>query len=208
MAIKVGIVSQDQPENRFGTQKNYISFVEAAGGTPLLILPIDVRDFEEVYNIDALLLPGGADVNPLRYGEELSIFCGNQNPFLEYFDVKILPHLVGKIPIFGICRGLQTLNVVLGGTLHQHIKDHPISSYETDLVHEVYFTNLPKKSMKVNSFHHQAIKELAPGLKEEAYHGNITEAISNREKRIFAVQWHPERSMDKYSIDSFKGILK
>ena len=120
--------------------------------------------------------------------------------------------LVGKIPIFGICRGLQTLNVHFGGTL-RNLWGHSYSSSDTHEVHKIKFPNNKGKEIKmgVNSFHHQAIDKLAENLTVEAtsdeIYWNCIEAVSDYNNRIFAVQWHPERLWDKYSIERFSKLL-
>ncbi len=115
MTIKIGIVAQDQPESKFGVNTNYLNFIYKLG-RPIVIFPESYDDFKEIYNIDALLLPGGADVDSRRYANIPMLGNYSPNIWLEHFDNEILPNLLGKMPIFGICRGLQTLNVIFGGT--------------------------------------------------------------------------------------------
>lgn len=214
MTIKIGIPAQDQPENKFGVNINYLEFIYNFG-RPVVILPETYDNFKEIYKLDALVLPGGADVNYRRYSGIPSIGNGNPNIYLEHFDTEILPNLVGKVPIFGICRGLQTLNVLYGGTL-QNLLWHPFNNYESHEVHKVWTPDkrltFDKKNFEfsVNSFHHQAIKNLAKNFKMELadFGDGVIEAISDFENKIFAVQWHPERLNDKYSVSMFKKILE
>ncbi len=210
--IKIGIPAQNQPDNKFGVNINYLGWIEQFGH-PVTINPIHMKDFLDVYgHLDAFVIPGGQDINPSRYGEKGGYYTQPSNPFLEYFDVNIIPLIHGKYPIFGICRGLQSLNVFYGGTLHQHIWNHPTSQYENDLAHDVIIGKNNKGGdllYKVNSFHHQAIKQLGAGLKVEAKTKfGLFEAISNIASKVFAVQWHPERmEEDSFSIDAFRKIL-
>lgn len=213
MTTKIGIVAQEQPDNKFGVNTNYIEWAYQFG-RPIILLPETWEDFKEIYKIDALILPGGADVDTKRYSKLPPLGVGNPNLYLEYFDNNVLPNLVGKLPIFGICRGLQTLNVFFGGTL-RNLTWHPYSNYETHEVHDVWDSleaNPDKKNYKfrVNSFHHQGIKQIARNLKSELtdFHDNVVEAVSDFNKRIFAVQWHPERLNDKYSYQKFISILR
>lgn len=203
---RIGIVAQNQ-EDKFGVNTNYLEWINQFGH-PVIITPCEPEEFFNIYNLDALLLPGGADVNINRYSELVDYRAGGSNPFLEYFDVKLLPLLIGEIPIFGICRGLQTLNVTFGGTLYQDVF-HPHSDYPNDLVHQIILEGAKNKTFKVNSFHHQAISRLAnnfivEGKSDDGY----IEAISDYKNKIFAVQWHPERLWDNYSYDMMQSILQ
>lgn len=212
MTLKIGIVAQDQPDSKFGVNANYLQFIYQFGH-PIIILPSNAQDFNSFYKLDALVLPGGADVNPQRYSDVPVLGTYNPNNYLEHFDVKILPSLLGKLPIFGICRGLQTLNVIFGGTL-RNLWWHPMSNYDSHDVHKIKIIYDDKKTteFKVNSFHHQAIHVLADNFlieaKSSAIDENVIEAISDYKNMIFAVQWHPERLLDTYSITKFESILR
>ena len=214
---KIGIPAQDH-DGKFGVNMNYLEFI-CKFGSPVIISPCRKEDFFSIYNLDALLLPGGADVNSQRY-TDLPMF-GNYNPniYMEWFDNNILPLIIGNMPVFGICRGLQTLNVFFGGTL-QNLVWHPYSSHETHEVHQVIPYNNGNRPQKfnsketpkfgVNSFHHQAVNKLYQNFKIEAEseYGGVIEAISYYEKKIAAVQWHPERLLDNYSLKLFQSILR
>lgn len=208
MTKRIGIVAQ-YSYGILGVASSYIEWAKKFG-TPVVVTPSSKLDWSEIYNLDGLILPGGADVNPKRYAFIKGYWTGFPDPTLEEFDTEILPSLIGRIPIFGICRGLQTLNVVLGGTLRQHLFKHPYSKVPNEHTHQVYNPNNPTKPIGwVNSFHHQCIKQLAPGLTLKLVaHDGTPEAISNAEARIFAVQWHPERLGDPYSVAEFNRILE
>lgn len=119
---------------------------------------------------DVLCLPGGADVDPARYNEKPSSKHTRINPHYEYLDAVLLAGwLETKKPIIGICRGMQTLNVALGGTLHQHIHGH-IGGTDRSKTDQVLFTDifgdgLDYRIYKTNSYHHQAVKQVANGFK-------------------------------------------
>lgn len=205
--LKIGIVAQKHDEI-FGVHTNYLEWGDRFGYS-VTINPVYPKDFYDVYNIDALILPGGSDLFTDRFGQKPGYSTGNPNQYLEWFDKNILPTLIGEIPIFGICRGLQTLNVLFGGTLVQDLQYHPYSTYENHTVHKVYIPGEKKHLMEVNSFHHQGIDKLAPNfVKELDAHDGVIEAISDYDNNIFAVQWHPERLLDRYSIQNFHRILK
>lgn len=191
---------------------NYVKSVQLAGGTPVLI-PL-VEDEEDLDNyldkIDGLILTGGEDMNPLSYGE---------NPIKEVTfisierdeqEIKLYLKAVEKhIPILGICRGAQVINVAAGGTLYQdipvQIKDAlghcPLENPVYNLYHtvEIYknsklFQIFVDSNLKVNSFHHQSIKELGKDLNVTAVSiDGIIEGIEHKlEPFIVGVQWHPE----------------
>lgn len=207
--MRIGIVAQER-EDYFGVHQDYYDLAEEFG-TPVLISPVEKEEWWKTYGIDGLILPGGADVDYRRYGAWFGFRCGRPNTYLEYFDNEILPLVVkAKLPIFGICRGLQSLNVFFGGTLHQHLWRHPYSQHKQDLVHNIHINNWDESPtvVGVNSFHHQAINKLAPGLSALAVSDdNLVEAIGHESLPIFAVQWHPERIHDEYSLGLMDRIF-
>lgn len=202
--MKIGIVG-NMSGDYFGVRANYMDWV-AQFGTPVVISPGTSLPSE----IEAVVLPGGADIVPHRYTKDLRFSVGQPDAYLEYFDARILPDIIGEVPIFGICRGLQTINVALGGTLNQDIQ-HPYSSYETHEVHGVFADGYGE--FGVNSFHHQSIRTVGHGVTvvareydlEHEEFGSTIEAISG--DNFFAVQWHPERLYDEYSIQRFSELL-
>ena len=154
---------------------------------------------------DILLLPGGGDVDPALYGQTIN---GAETPDLERDQAEfrlIARFLAVDKPIIGICRGLQILNVVFGGTLRQHIPNHNRVEKEVDRVHmtradDPLLCQLYGEKFPVDSAHHQVIDQLGEGFdavqwSEEGY----IEAIRHRSKPVFAVQWHPERTCYHFS---------
>jgi len=201
--MRIGIVAQEHDEI-FGVHRDYLNLVETFG-TPIVISPVDPGDLLRTFaNLDGLVLPGGSDVNPRRYGAMFSFMSYRPNSYLEYFDTELLRIFIeARIPIFGICRGLQTLNVHFGGTLYQHLWKHPHSKDKEDLVHKIFIDGLPdvEFQFKVNSFHHQSINGLGKGLRISAKSDDgIIEAIAHDSFPIIAVQWHPERIHDDFSL--------
>jgi len=159
-----------------------------------LIQVNNTLNIDEVVNMcDGLFVPGGADVNPKLYGEEIngSVNIVDEMDELDYAYIKAFNE-AGK-PIMGICRGHQIINVYFGGTLHQDITNHKdgvhhkVDVTKRSFIDEMYH----QEKLTVNSFHHQAIKDLAPGFEicaksEDGY----IEAI--QKDNIYSVQWHPE----------------
>ncbi|MBP3322581.1 MAG: gamma-glutamyl-gamma-aminobutyrate hydrolase family protein, partial [Clostridia bacterium] len=108
-------------------------------------------------------------------------------------------------PIFGICRGIQLINVYFGGSLHQHIGDnHKSGSHNINVIKNSFIDKAYPDGMRSNSSHHQAVKKLAPGFKISAISDEgIIEAIENPEKNIYATQFHPERMTRKYLSEDY-----
>ena len=147
---------------------------------------------------DALLLPGGGDVDPRRYGQEID---GSENidPDRDARELALIDAFRGAgKPILGICRGHQLINVAFGGTLHQHIEGHSRIDGR-DRIHasrtlDPLLTRLYGERFPVNSAHHQSVDRLAPGFEAVQWADDGTvEAMRHRTLPIFSVQWHPER---------------
>lgn len=161
--------------------------------------------------LDGLVLQGGNDVSPNSYGEEALCPAWEGDAVRDRYEMELIKAFVaaGK-PVFGICRGLQLLNVTFGGTLYQDIPTQRpdamphlrVDAYEKNfhpvqLAGQGWLAGLypDQAQLQVNSIHHQGIKKLAPGFQVEATcpHDGMVEAISRREDSFIAgVQWHPE----------------
>ena len=162
-----------------------------------------------------LLLSGGPDVDPVLYGEEKLPCCGEILAVRDAMELSLFRKaLKSGLPVLGICRGLQVMNVALGGTLYQDIATqlpgaikHPCYDTPRDKVHEVTVTEHSRlhritglARIGVNSRHHQGVKKLADSLKATAYsEDGLIEAFEcPAEKFVMAVQWHPESLSDRY----------
>ncbi len=190
--------------------EHYAKCVERKGGVPIILPITSKKEVVEEYIkiIDALILTGGQDVDPNLYGEEL--YKESEEPSVErdQYDFMLIEAALKKgIPILGICRGMQILNVYLGGKLHQDIKyhsktnlKHVQSSMYSDPVHSIkiskgsYLYEKLGEESRVNSIHHQCIKEVASSLNVVAVSigDGIIEAYESKEGKILGVQWHPE----------------
>lgn len=190
----------------------YVNAVVEAGGTPVLIPPVTCKAVLEniVSHIDGLILSGGGDVYSPLFGEEL-------HPSVTDCDFErdkcelLLAHLAAErqMPVLGICRGHQMLNVAFGGTLIQDILSqipgsktvHSQAEARQTATHQVrinpdsgLYRIVRQNSLLVNSFHHQAVKTVAPGFRAVAFSDDgLVEAIESDEGRIIlGLQWHPE----------------
>lgn len=194
---------------------SYIKAIELAGGIPLVI-PNDIdisilADLSE--KLDGFLFTGGGDIDPKYYGKANNGECRNisasRDKTESFLSEYVLNHTAK--PVFGICRGLQVLNVSMGGTLLSDLESagknrHSLTEYpRSQFTHEIAVesgTRLKQimyDETRVNSFHHQAIDKLADGLIVSAYSvkDRVIEAVEAvGERYIVAVQWHPEELID------------
>ena len=175
------------PQERYG---NYVRAVLRAGGQP--------RFPGEAEEADALLLPGGGDMEPWRYGQE-NTACRNLDPARDQADLDLLDRFVSRgKPVLGICRGMQTINVFFGGTLFQDIPGHGQRDGQ-DSAHAVRtasgsFAAVFDGAAIVNSAHHQAADRLGAGLRAEQWAADgVVEALRHTRLPVWGVQWHPER---------------
>lgn len=207
----------------------YAEAVLAAGGLPLFIpiVPEGIaKEYLEDYRLDGIIFSGGADVAPRFYGEDPGLQIPGIDSKRDIMEFELLEEaLKRKIPVLGICRGHQIINVAFDGTLYQDIDTqvqsamghHPSHINRDELFHSV---NIKKESVLhnifgdekiyVNSFHHQAVKKLGRGLKATAFScEGIVEAfetVDMNERFVLGIQWHPENLVNRYN--EFLGIFK
>ena len=186
----------------------YVSAVKKAGAIPVLIPYGNKEEIEDVLSIvDGVIVTGGADVNPLMYGEMWHTTQGQADGARDYFDIQLIKSCYEKnIPLFGICRGCQIINVAFGGTLYQdnmeagsHVSvhnqknRHDYPSHLIDIEKDSFLYEVCGDVYPVNSFHHQSVKELGKGLKIVAKaKDGIVEAIQHETAFVWACQFHPE----------------
>ena len=185
----------------YGNREKYKNYAEALTSCGAMGIFSETLRFTE--RCDGLLLTGGADVDPALYGAENLGSMGIDRRRDEAELSLIRTFSESGRPILGICRGLQILNVALGGDLIQDIPTAPAHRWEEatgDKVHRVtaekdsFLFPLYGESFAVNSAHHQAVQTPGKGLSViAAAEDGVIEALENREKNIYALQWHPER---------------
>jgi putative glutamine amidotransferase len=198
----------------FGHRRTYVDAIVLAGGAPMLIPPVqDEPTLRALYErLDGLLFAGGGDIAPTHYGDEPHENLGMTDPLRDDAELPMARWAVdeGK-PVLGICRGLQVVNVAMGGTLYQDIPSqvetalHHNSSFEkedwTYLAHPMRIDAssqlaglLGTAEMQINSLHHQSLREVAPGLRPVAWAPDgVVEAVEGRNGHfVIGVQCHPE----------------
>lgn len=219
----IGLVPlMDYQKASYWMLPGYMEGIQQAGGVPVMLpLTGDEAALRQLADTcDGFLLTGGQDVGPALYGGADPGRCGEQSPERDAMEQKLLALARAQDkPVLGICRGIQFLNAALGGTLWQdlpqeypsEVNHHQTGAYDAP-IHTVQLLPrtpladlLGKDTLPVNSYHHQAIRELAPGLVPmAAAPDGIIEAVYEPGKRfVWAVQWHPEFSY-KVNEDSRK----
>ncbi len=225
----IGITCNYDPTDRVGIYSNlgtkgqdmnyvaldYADCIAKAGGVPVFVPQYKSPELAEelVYRLDGLLVSGGDDVDPALYGEAEDENSLGVNPARDHLDIALIKAAVSrKMPLLGICRGTQIINVAFGGTLHKDVEQDGFRRHmfmENDRNVPVHTIKLEKGSLleavygrdrvEVNSFHHQAVKDPGQGVAINGYsEDGVPEVIQLAEGHPFsvAVQWHPEMMFD------------
>lgn len=221
--------------NVYGSTEHYLEAVRKAGGIPVQLPMMPGASREELRKLadlcDGFLFPGGGDFDPEWYGEKLlpelypdqaAMDRPSQKTVLEFIRLAVE---TGK-PILGVCLGMQILNIAMGGSLYQDIAiqlatairhpvravilpdrwavAHSVSIAEGSLLHRI----VGQGEIGVNSFHHQAVKEIASGFRVTATAPDgVAEAMEHDCKPILGVQWHPE-NMDHAGISHAEALFR
>jgi putative glutamine amidotransferase len=212
IGVSTSITVGEYPERAY-VNSAYLRAVEHAGGIPVLMPPqLSAAARDTLWRrLDGLVLTGGGDIEPGRFGETAHPKTSLVSADRDGLELELVDRaLRDDVPLFGICRGLQVLNVALGGSLHQHIPDTIGNTVQHSQAEKRHVATHPVKlltegtrlgrilgapELAVNSFHHQALKTLGRGLREVAWAPDqVIEAVEHEDQRRFvvAVQWHPE----------------
>lgn len=227
----IGITTSLEDERTITLSHDNVDSVLQAGGVPV-ILPnlLDSEHVERVANqIDGLLVTGGGDIDPTIFGEEPHPNLGSITPARDQFEIAIIKKMMEQDkPVLAICRGCQILNIAAGGDMYQdiytqtdkqllqhsqkaprHHGSHFVDVKEGSLLHQMTGSN----RFKVNSFHHQAVRQVAQGFQEcgTASDGVIEALESVNHSFVIGVQWHPEcmvKNGDVPSNDIFTKFIE
>jgi len=207
---RVAVLLGREPDDRFSIHRGYVDALFAAGALPILLGPgpgdADDALLAAVGECDAVLLTGGHDVDPALYGEENAGLVKGIDTDRDRFEVQVVLQAVDRGQrVLGICRGIQILNVALGGSLHQDLvtdglDQHSVEDRPHEPVHDLVVAPgslieaLLAGTVKVNSLHHQGVKVLGAGLEATAHAPDgLIEAFEA--PGILGMQWHPERML-------------
>ncbi|AOU99293.1 hypothetical protein BI364_16340 [Acidihalobacter yilgarnensis] len=201
------------PRGRYECPKGYPAAIHRAGGLPLPLLPLPVRMAEYLELIDGLILIGGEDIDPTAYGEAPRMPLSHLNPHRDRAEMTLARAAVARnIPLLAICRGMQIVNVTLGGGIHSHLPDvygqdvAHVGDEWAVLPHEIRLAPdsrlhgwLGTSQFSSLSGHHQAISTLGRGLRANAWAPDgVIEAFEHETHPfLVGVQWHPELNADK-----------
>jgi putative glutamine amidotransferase len=205
----------DPPQSEMALGIVYARAVERAGGLPVVLPPLEESAIGPlVARLAGVCLSGGPDLDPAAYGAEPDPHLGPIEPSLDAFEVAVARRADALgIPVLGICRGCQALNVARGGSLHQHLPDvtdgsihHRQTASGRETTHTVRIetgTRLASivggEDLSVNSFHHQAVDRLGRGLRVAAWAPDgVVEAVEDEGAALYlGVQWHAETLVDR-----------
>lgn len=205
--------SHDIHTDDISMRSTYLNAVKHAGGIPI-VLPLEAEneDLQQFVSLlDGILFTGGPDVHPFLFGEETHAHCGEVSAKRDSLELALLRlAMEKKMPILGICRGIQLINIGLGGTIYQDIPiqfhqnfpvahkqpfSYSIPSHTVSVVSETKLAEICQSpKIRVNSMHHQAVKDPAPGcIVSGIGPEGLTEALEMPDYPfLVGVQWHPE----------------
>ena len=213
-------------EDRFTLPARYIESIERAQGAAVVVTPVSGKPDDLIKMFDGFILTGGADVDPARYGGQAHETIYGVDRERDEFELELAKAIVeNSVLTMAICRGVQILNVALGGTLVEHVPDE----YGENVIHRAKDFDKIDHSIKLQtdsnlarmmgktefvcaSFHHQSIRQPAPGFRVvgEAEDGVIEAIESEQHPEIIAIQWHPEYTAHEDDLQQglFNSFIK
>jgi putative glutamine amidotransferase len=216
----------DPPRREMALGLTYLLAIEAAGGLPVVMPPLELAAIEPLLDrLTGICLSGGPDLDPVAYAERPHPDLGPTEPDLDRFELELARRADERgLPILAICRGMQALNVSRGGSLHQHLPDRPGVTIDhrrregaDHTIHGVTVAAdsrlarlLGRREADVNSFHHQATHQIGNGLRAVAWSpdGVIEGLEAPARDFCVGVQWHAESMVDRREQASlFRGLV-
>lgn len=207
----IGITARVEKDQMYSLDPVYGQAILQAGGLPLIVPIVDEEDIPLLCErLDGLIVTGGGDINPTLYGEEPHVRLGAVYPGSDQYEKElILNFLELDKPFIGMCRGMQMLNISLGGTNYQDLEaqfegplhQHKQLAMRTHRTHSVTLQDdsrllkiMDEKTFNVNSFHHQGVKKVSDKLKVagRAADGLVEALESENHQFVMGIQWHPE----------------
>ncbi len=205
--IRIGIVMDYcHKENRFFINSAYVDKIIQAKGLPVLLAYTENNLLQVLKSVEGVVLAGGGDPDPIYFGAEPIPRCGQINPNRDKFEVELAKRCLSEnIPLLGICRGAQIMNIAAGGDIYQDIASSMKIQHQQQAPrwHPTHMIDIAPESMlhrifnvaelRVNSFHHQSINKVAPEFRISGMaRDGIIEAIERKQGFAIGVQWHPE----------------
>lgn len=218
----IGIIcGWNEDEYNYQLKSAYVHSVERAGGISILLPYLGYDSIPRLADLcDGLLFSGGGDLDPVYWGALTAPQTREIDPARDLFEIQLAGYAFNAgIPSLGICRGCQLFNAVAGGSLIQHIESHICHEQNAPRHHPIHDIVVKEGSLlsetiqcttlRVNSFHHQAVGKVAPGLQVSAWSAdNIIEGIESRTHPFWlGVQWHPECMRDDSSQRLFAALI-
>lgn len=210
---------------RLAVNRQYVDALQQAGADVVLLPPGPLPPLLD--RLEGVLVPGGVDVHPRHYGEEPRPGLGEVDEDLDGIELPLVRAAAERgLPVFGICRGQQVVNVALGGTLYQDIvsdgastvaHDMPLEQGRDFLAHEIEVEPtsrlralLGATRLPVNSFHHQVVRRVAPALRVTAMsEDGLIEGLESEDGRVLTIQCHPEElTTHAWARQLFRGFVE
>lgn len=215
---RIGIMARLTAQGSYDVNPAYLAALCQAQGEPIILRPGD--DVDAIWpTLKGILIPGGGDVDPARYGQPNTASEGIDLATDELDTLLIQKALTDHKPLLGICRGIQIINVVMGGSLVQdlpsqrddtinHNLKHPLIGHKVRIEPTSRLASILGSHPEVNTYHHQGIDRLAEGLKAIAWSDDgLIEAVEGQ--NLLAVQWHPERMTSLPEVQAlFSDFIK